>query len=190
MLSFIFKVIIEKIGAKVVFLILFYKFFNVTFLFLKYKAEEIEQLALAPSDFAKLSAISNATQSVLTTTKTDVGEYNRELVYFFSEYIKERKTYALMQRLNLEFDSKMRIYHDPWASETMGLAVGGIQVTGGLDKSYFVKYDGKVTRIFKKDYDDDFKTFFGNCPELNAKYKNAAWRDFPDHVYFLDKSCK
>lgn len=153
------------------------------------KASEIKELAIAPSDFAKFAALNDATQSVVKTTKTKAGEFNRDLVYFFQEYLEDRKITALMQRLNPEFDSKIRVYHDPFAAETAGVAVGGIQVTGGIDKSYYLKVDGKTKRYFKKNYDDDFKTLFGSCDALVKKFKDFAWRDLPDHLFFFDQEC-
>jgi hypothetical protein len=153
------------------------------------KASEIKELAIAPSDFAKFAALNDATQSVVKTTKTKSEEFNRELVYFFQEYLEDRKITALMQRLNPEFDSKIRVYHDPFATETAGVGIGGIQVTGGIDKSFYLKVNGKTKRYFKKNYDDDFKTLFGSCNTLKEKFKDVAWRDLPDHLFFFDQEC-
>lgn len=155
----------------------------------KLEASEIKELAIAPSDFAKLAALDGSTRSVLKASKTKVEDFDRSLVYFYQEKLEDRKITALMQRLNPDFDSRIRVYHDPFASETMGLSVGGIQVTGGIDKSYYLKVDGKTKRYFKKNYDDDFKTLFGSCAGLMTKYKDFAWRDLPDHIFFFDQEC-
>jgi hypothetical protein len=157
---------------------------------IKLEAKDIKELAIAPSDFAKFSALSSSTKSVLKASKTKTEDFDRSLVYFYQEYLEDRKITALMQRLNPDFDSKIRVYHDPFASETMGLSVGGIQVTGGIDKSYYLKVDGKTKRYFKGDYNKDFKTLFGSCIELTTKFKDFAWRDLPDHIFFLDQECK
>ncbi len=156
----------------------------------KLEASEIKELAIAPSDMAKLSSLSNSTKSVLKASKTKVDDFDRNLVYFFQEKLEDRKITALMQRLNPDFDSRIRVYHDPFASETMGLSFGGVQVTGGIDKSFYLKVDGKTKRYFKKDYDDDFKTLFGSCPALMTKYKDFAWRDLPDHLFYFDQECE
>lgn len=156
----------------------------------KLQAADIKELAIAPSDFAKFASFSNSTQSVLKTSKTKVEDFDRSLVYFYQEYLEDRKITALMQRLNPDFDTKIRVYHDPFAAETMGVGIGGVQITGGIDKSYYLKVDGKTKRYFKKDYNDDFKTLFGKCPELLAKYKDFNWRDLPDHIFFFDQECK
>ncbi len=154
-------------------------------------AIEIKELALAPSSWSKMTSTLNATESVLTATKTDLNKLNPDLVYFFQENVGDKKnTTALMQLLNPQFCTKIRIYHDPYAAETAGVGIGGIQVTGGVDKSYYVKFEDKTRRIFKKNYDDDFPLFFKSCTDLTTKYKGFAWRDFPDHVFFFENSCK
>ena len=155
----------------------------------EYKAEDIQFLALAPADFSKLSAYSEGSGSILRASKTDFKSINRDLVFFYQEYLEDKKRTVLVQLLNPGFDNTLRVYNDPYAMETSGVAVAGVQMTGGMDKSYYVNYKGKTFRMYKKDYDKKFKEFFGDCPELKAKYKNEAWRDFAEHVFFYEQSC-
>ena len=154
-----------------------------------FKADEIKVLAIPPSDWAKFASFSDGTQSIVKMKKTQGTEYNRELVYFYQEDLVDRKITALMQLLNPDFSDKIRVYHDPFAAETMGIGFAGVQITGGIDKSYYLKVGGVTKRYFKKDYDDDFKTLFGSCPALMTKYKNFAWRDLPDHIFFFETEC-
>ena len=153
------------------------------------KADQIKELAIPPSDFAKLGALSESTRSIAKINRTDGREFDRELVYFFQEYLEDRKITALMQLLNPEFSEKIPVYHDPFATETLGVGVAGIQITGGIDKSYYLKIGGKTKRFFKKDYDDDFKKLFGSCPDLMKKYKDFAWRDLPRHIFYFQTEC-
>jgi len=155
-------------------------------------AKDIVELALAPSSWAQFAGAMGASQSVMKASKTDGTQTGRELVLFYQENIGDKKnTMALLQLLNPDFSSKIRIYHDPFANETQSVSFGGVAVTGGIDKSFFVKLEGKTRKIFKKDYKDDYKTFFGTCPDLIKKFKSDfAWRDFPDHVYFFENECK
>jgi hypothetical protein len=95
-----------------------------------------------------------------------------------------------MQLVNPDFSSKIRVYHDPYASETMGFQVGGVQLTGGLDKSYYLNVNGKTQRYFKSDYDKTVKTLFASCPALFKKFEDTKWKDFPDHVFFFDTECE
>lgn len=155
----------------------------------EYKAEQVKFLALAPADYAKLSAFSEGSGSVLRASKTDFKSINRDLVFFYQEYLEDKKRTVLVQLLNPGFDNTIRVYNDPFAMETAGVAVAGMQMSGGMDKSYYVNYNGKTIKLFKKDYDKKFQAFFGNCPELKAKYKNEAWRDFAEHLFFYEQSC-
>ena len=154
-----------------------------------FKADEIKVLAIAPSDWSKFAAFNQSTTSVVKMKQTKTSDYNRELVYFYQEELKDRKITALMQLLNPDFADKIRIYHDPWAAETMGFGVAGIQITGGIDKSYYFKVDGITRRYFKREYDDDFKKLFGSCSALMTKYKDFAWRDIPTHLFFFETEC-
>ncbi|MBL7816850.1 MAG: hypothetical protein JNL70_17645 [Saprospiraceae bacterium] len=154
------------------------------------KADQILTLAVPPSDLSKFIGISESTRSVAKLGRTNTNKLNRDLVYFFQEYAEDRKVTALLQLLNPDFSDKIAIYHDPWATETMGFGVAGIPITGGIDKSYYLKVNGKTKRYFKKDYDDEFEKLFKSCPELLKKYKNFAWRDLPRHVYFFDTECE
>jgi hypothetical protein len=147
-------------------------------------------LAIPGSDWAKFAALSESTRSIAKMKNTKAKEFDRELIYFFQEYLEDRKITALMQIVNPDFSSKIVVYNDPFAAETLGIGVAGIQITGGIDKSYYVKVGGKTKRFFKKDYDDDFKTLFSSCPSLLEKYKSFAWRDFPQHLFFYDTECK
>ncbi len=153
------------------------------------KASEIKEMAIPPSDFAKLSGAMDATKSIKKAQKTNLNEYDRELVYFYQEYLEDRKITALMQLINPDFCSKIRVYHDPYAKESAGIAFGGVQINGGIDKSYYLKVDGKTQRYFKSDYDKTVKTLFGTCDGLFKKYTDTKWRDFPDHLYYFDQEC-
>ena len=155
----------------------------------EFDAKDIKILAIPSSDWAKFAALSESTRSIAKSKRTKTSEFDRDLVYFYQEYLEDRKITALMQLLNPDFSEKIKVYHDPFASETMGLAFGGVQITGGIDKSYYLKVGGKTKRYFKKNYDDEFKELFGTCSALMTKYKDFAWRDLPQHLFFFDTEC-
>jgi hypothetical protein len=155
----------------------------------EHKAEDIQFLALAPADFAKYAAFNEGMTSVARAGKTDFKQINRDLVFFYQEYLVDKKRTVLVQLVNPGFDSQIRVYDDPFAAQTAGVGVAGVQMTGGLDKSYYVNHNGKTFRLMKSDYDKKFKEFFGSCPDVKANYKNAAWRDFAEHLYLLEQKC-
>lgn len=156
----------------------------------KYEAEDIKEMGLTPSDFAKFNSVMESTRSVAKIQRTQVNEATRNLVLFYQEYLADKDRTVLVQLVNPGFESKIRVYDDPYAAETAGIGFAGVQMTGGMDKSFYVKWNGKVFRLKKKDYDDKFKEFFISCPELLKKYPNFAWRDFAEHVFFFDQNCQ
>ncbi|WP_373515321.1 hypothetical protein [Persicitalea sp.] len=156
----------------------------------KYKAEQIKEMSLAPANWGKLMTLLESDQSVLTKAKTDYGQINREFVNLYQERIKRgKKKPRMMQLLNPEFEGKVRVYDDSRATSTQGIAVQGVNLTGGIKKSYYVRYKGKFGKIKKSQYKKLFKEYFGNCPALVAKYELSSWRDFPDHLYYYEQNC-
>jgi len=121
----------------------------------------------------------------------DQAMFGQGYTYFEQSAVmikKKRKT-LLVQLLNPHFSKKIKVYHDPLAHETMSLGVGGIKLVGGLEKSYYVKKDGKpaAVRLFKKDYKKEFKGFYSSCTKVSKMKPN--WEDFALHVYTVAKEC-
>jgi hypothetical protein len=156
----------------------------------KYKAEQIKEMSLAPANWSKLITLLESDQSVLTKAKTDYSQINREFVNLYQERIKRgKKKPRMMQLLNPGSEGKVRVYDDSRATSTQGVAVQGVSLTGGIKKSYYVRYKGTFGKIKKSQYNKLFKEYFGNCPALLAQYKLSAWRDFPDHLYYYEQHC-
>jgi hypothetical protein len=155
----------------------------------EYNADEIKEMYLAASDFAKLSSLNRSTRSVLSMQRTDMKEIGREHVYFEQHQVEGRKSTTLLQLVNPESTSRMKVFHDPWAVETMGVGIGGLQLTGGIDKSYYAVYDGKTVKIYKRNYEELFAALFAGCPAVLQKYKSAAWRDLPLHLDTYETEC-
>ncbi len=137
-----------------------------------------------------MAAFSESTRSVAKIQRNKVNETSRDLVLFYNEKLDDPKREALLQLVNPGFDSQIRVYDDPFAAETMGVGFGGMQLTGGMDKSFYVKAKGTIIRLKKKNYDEMFRPLFDSCPAVMTKYgKNFAWRDFCYHVFMLDQEC-
>jgi hypothetical protein len=155
----------------------------------EHKAEDVTFMALAPSDYAKFAAFSEGSSSVLRASKTDFKQINRDLIFFYQEYLDDKQRTVLVQQVNPGFDSRLRVYDDPFAAQTAGIGVAGMQMTGGQDKSYYVNYNGKTFRMYKRDYDRLFTEFFGKCPDVMTGFKNHAWRDFASHLFIYEQNC-
>lgn len=154
---------------------------------------KIKFMYIPPNNLAKLGA---GLDKAFDVNKWDAPSgMNTELmgkgyVYFekVTTQIKKKKTEDLMlQMLNVPFSSKIKVFYDPFAKETMGLSVAGVNVAGGLDKSYYVIKDGSsepAYKLEKKDYKEQFATLFGDSEEFMTKYgDDIKWSNLEMHIY-------
>ena len=159
-------------------------------------AEEISHMYLPQSAWGKFG---NAFEKATDLTRKD--EDNLEHIRFKEGYAyfekqevtyKKKKRTLLLQLLNPHFSSQIKIYYDPYAGEAAGLEVGGFNVAGGGEKSYYVKIgEGETFRLKKKDYKKKFKMLFGDCKSLMKEHaKRAMWKRFNEHVYEYTTDCK
>jgi hypothetical protein len=160
----------------------------------KYEADQIISMYVKAGELLKLSMITDAGSSIAEMANTDYNDIiNREWVIFETALTpKKNDTKKLMQLLNAGFDSKIKVFDDP-SAKTGGLAVGGIQVTGGEDKGYlFVKGGEKAIAVKKGSYAKDFVELFGDCPKMLEAYKNQKikWDDVALHIFYYDQFCK
>jgi hypothetical protein len=161
-----------------------------------YEAEKIKSMYLP------ITGIDNLANRI--DQATDINKYssmgvNMELInkgYALLEKTNvrvKRKTQALLvQLLNPAFCTKIKVYTDPYAGETAGFGVGGLKLTGGDDKSYYVQIgDAVAERMKKKEYDEEYTKLYQGCPALIAKVKEKLkWSDFDKHVYEYTTECK
>ncbi len=114
-------------------------------------------------------------------------------VYFEKSKVKvnKKERTLLMQVLNPSFGGDIRVYHDPFASETASLGVAGIKVAGGIAKSYYIRKGNEVAiRVKKKNYKKKvFGSLFGDCKKMAKKFPKVKWSDLADHVDTYGK-CK
>lgn len=167
----------------------------------KMKSEEGGKIKIDPAEikfmYVPASAIAkySATMDQATNSRkwdSDVN-YNTDLldkgyVYFekIPTKVKKKTNDLMMQLLNASFSSKIKVYHDPFAKESLGVGVGGVTVAGGLDKSYYIMkvgVDKAAYKLEKKNYKELFSTIFGDCEELMAKYKDSIkWSELEKHI--------
>ncbi|MDQ3016037.1 MAG: hypothetical protein M3R25_04870 [Bacteroidota bacterium] len=154
----------------------------------KLKAEKIQTMYLPPTAFDNMS---KAMDAIHDTQKWTAQKINQDLiskgyVYFENSKvkIKKKESLLLMQLLNPDFCDKVKVYHDPFAKETTSLGVGPVTVAGGNDKSYYMLLNGSKAafRLYKKNYNDEFKGMWSKCPSLIKKYPKVTWGEFTDHI--------
>ncbi len=160
----------------------------------KFKAADVKVLGVKPN---KLSNISSALsvpnlEQLLEQNFDEI--VNREWVYFEQALLPKKKDkYALMQLLNPGYDSKIKIYQDPMANETMGVGVAGVQLTGGIAKSYLVVFDGGKSEVYKKSRykKDALGKLYKDCQIFKDNYagEKFQWNDFAEHVLVYDQLC-
>jgi len=154
----------------------------------KLMAGDIKHMYLAPSGWDNM----NKKLSFMTdATKWDNDNYKKGLfedgyVYFEqTEVAIGKKTRVLlMQLLNPSFSSKIKVYMDPWASETASIKIGGIKAVGGDAKSYYIKKgDDLAFKLKKKEFKKEFATIFSGCEQLQNRELKPNWRKFDSDIF-------
>jgi hypothetical protein len=158
--------------------------------------DKVKHMYLPPSGLDKLSRAMDVSNNV---TKWD-RDQSAHATYIKGGYVyfehtdvmvKKKKMSMLMQVINPGFADGIKVYFNPLASDTGGLAVGGLQVTGGDDRScYFKKGDKTAYLINKKNYDKEVKNLYGDCPDLAKAFDNKfRWTDASKHVAYYSEKC-
>lgn len=160
----------------------------------KHKAAEIKQFKVKMGFLAKLDASAEASSSLSEMLEADFNEII-ELEYIIYKQAllpKKKDKYRLLQLVNPGFDSKIQVFDDPGGKETGGFSAGGIQLSGGKDKSYLVVVDGKKSvKVKKGNYNKDFAELYGGCQAFMDKVplrKPNFW-DMAAHVFAYDQLC-
>ncbi|HAA16904.1 MAG TPA: hypothetical protein DCE41_36400 [Cytophagales bacterium] len=159
---------------------------------LKFKAEDVASMQYPPSELAKFDQAMEATTSVQSMFNTDFDAVlDREIIYYEANSSpRGRGKTVLMQLVNPGFESKIAVFNDPWAGETMSVGVAGMTLAGGLEKSYYVRKDGEMIKVQKKGYGKMFDQLFADCPRMAEEYPNPQWKNFATHVFAYDQWCE
>jgi hypothetical protein len=161
------------------------------------KPDDIRHMYIAPSGFDK---VSNAFNKIDDATKYNEDQsahaaYIKKGYVFFETtevMIKKKKMTLLLQLINPGFASKIKVYFDPYAGESMSVGIGGMKVAGGNAKSYyFKKGDAVAYKMEKKNYEDEFDNLYGDCPDLKREFnKKLGWSNVEKHVFYYSEKCK
>jgi len=160
----------------------------------KFKSEEVKLLKIKSSGLVKFMMVTESMSSVKKMSNTDYDEIaNKDWLIFEQALINRKKDKPrLLQLLNPGFDSKIKVFVDPTASETGGIGMGGMKITGGEDKSFLlVKNQTKAVKIKKKKYKKEFSNLFGDCDQMNEIFggSKTKFQDMAGHVYAYDQAC-
>lgn len=160
----------------------------------KFTADQVVSLHVKASGLMKLYMISESGSSIKELTTADFDKIiDREWVVFETATTpRQKETKRILQLLNPGFDNKVKVFAEP-SAKTGGLAIGGIQVTGGEDRVYlFVNGGEKAFKVKKGSYSDSFQELYSNCPEMTSHFEGGKirWDDVALHVFVYDQLCK
>jgi hypothetical protein len=163
------------------------------------KPEQIKSMFLPQSGF---DAITKADAKLRNVTKWDNDvsahkSYVKEGYVYFETHevlVKKKKIILCLQLLNPGFANKVKVFYDPYASESMSVGIGGMNLAGGDAKSYYVKY-GDITafKLYSKNFEEEFDNLFGkSCDAVNKKVggKKPKWTAFAELLALYDANCK
>ena len=161
---------------------------------LKLKAEEVQLMYLPPSGLDKLNKAADFLFDAQkwNDEKLEQDLLNQGYVYFeLSDVrIKKKTTKLLVQLLNPGFSSVVKVYHDPYAKETMSLGVAGVDVVGGIAKSYFISKDNNPAFLLKKkDYKKEFGVLWKGCDKVINQDTSSDWAELANHIVSFSE-CK
>lgn len=168
-------------------LIEFIKLIDVSGKEYKLKPEEIRHMYLPPTDFDHLQKTAIVTSNVekWNNEKLNQDILNNGYAYFeLAEVkLKNEDKKLLLQLLNPSFSKKIKVFHDPFASNTASFGIGELNLVGGIAKSYYVSnVDNIAFKLSKNSYEKEFASFFKNCNLLQEKYPYPNWRDLSKHI--------
>jgi small nuclear ribonucleoprotein (snRNP)-like protein len=160
----------------------------------KLNATEMATLKVKVSALAKMAMMNESANSIFRTIKTDFNSIvNREYIIFEQALRATKKDKpAMMQLLNPGFDHVIKVYADPNATETGGLQMDDVTLTGGADKSYlFVKNKEKVVIVKKGSYRRNFDELYADCPDMLTAFEGdkTKFKDIAVHVFVYDQLC-
>jgi hypothetical protein len=159
--------------------------------------DQVKHMYLAPTGYDKMNSdlkiFNNA--SKWNDDKSAHAEYIKQGYVFFETtevVVKKQKVTMLLQLVNPGFANGIKVYFDPMATETGGVSVGGLQVSGGDQRSYYFKKGEKTAiKIGKGNYEDEFTNLYADCSEFKKNFaKKTKWSQVEKHVFFYSENCQ
>lgn len=159
----------------------------------KFTEEDIRNVLIEFKDSDKLNSALSA-NSIKELSQTNFNQVFNAEYYLWERAITPKKgKLEILQLVNPGFDKKMKVYRNPRSGETGGIGIAGIQLTGGIEKSYFIVKAGEevAVEVSKGDYKKQYFQIFKGCPahEKALEGKKPDWDDLPLHVFTYDQLC-
>ncbi len=163
----------------------------------KINPEDIDHMYVPPSALAKVAQVTDAMTDINKIQDGELDNTHLDDGYLYMEssnvQVKKKKTqYCMLQLMNPTFSKSVQVYNDPLSNESAGIGVAGINVAGGLAKSYYIKLAGQDTamRISKKDYKKEMEEIFTDCSKVVGKYSaDPKWVEFEQFIFDYTTQC-
>lgn len=161
----------------------------------EFEASEIKSMYLPQSSWDKLGKMSDMLTDATQWENTELNQEYIEDGYAYFEstevyYKKKKKKILLLQLINPSFSGLAKVFYDPTADESTGIGIGGINVAGGGDKSFYIKIADEIAfKLKKKEYEDQVKNIFSECPDYLRKVKKWNWEKFGESLLDYTKTC-
>lgn len=140
-----------------------------------FEAPAIAEMYLFPNGFEKFGKTTKHFSNIRNMgTKDSKKVTNKEDVYFKNQLVslknKKDETEYLMQLVNPSFSSVFEVYGDPNAKETSAPSMGGVQLGGGVIKSYYIKKGDKIIWLHSSDFEEHYNDLFGDNAAFMKQY--------------------
>lgn len=161
----------------------------------EFEANEIKSMYLPQSGLDKLGKMSDMLTDATQWEKTDLNQEYLEDGYAYFEstevyYKKKKKKVLLLQLINPSFSGEVKVFYDPTAGESAGIGIGGMNIAGGGDKSFYIKIgDDTAFKLKKKEYKKQAEDIFSTCPDYLRKVKKLNWEKFGETLLDYTKTC-
>ena len=161
----------------------------------EFNADDIKEMYLFPGGLEKIGKVSNHLFDARRWESRDLESdlIQQGYIFFKKQNVslknkKDDKVY-LMQLINPRFSKIIEVYGDPFANETSKFGIGGINVAGGLEKSYYIKKGDNIFWLEKKNLEDYYDELFGDNKEFVTMYpkKDLKWKSLGEYVYQYTK---
>ncbi|WP_425391789.1 hypothetical protein [Ekhidna sp.] len=157
----------------------------------KYRISDIEKLAVIPGDQADYDEM--ALNKIIKNLDND--EFIKVLPeggWVFYERIRlpgKRERYELAQLLNPGFDSEIKVYAHPDATDSGSTSINGLTVGGLNDNQHYVTLrEGQAFVMNNFNYRKKAnERLYNNCEALSSQ--KLKWKDFATHVFTYDQDC-
>ncbi len=158
----------------------------------RFKAEEVVQVKMKPSNMQKIAEIVRAATDI--SKHADMKDViDCDWIYYETVNMPNSDKSFLAQRLNPGAqNNKLKVYQDPNAKSDASIGYGGMTLVGGKALSYFILCEGGKNTVLaeSKSYKEQMTLIYKDCPSFFTEINgHTDWSQFPKQVALYNKIC-